>query len=299
MGMIFSLLTSICWALTSIFFTAGGKQVGSRIVNRVRLLFGFVLLGLTNLVLYREFIPLSAAPDRWMWMGLSGLVGLVLGDIFLFQSYLWIGPRRAMLIMAGVPVLNTIFAWFLLGEQLNPVDLFGILITVSGILLVISEKLGNGDELTQDRKHFRLGLFFCILGALGQAGGMILGKRGVYGDFPALSGTLMRVTVATFGMWLFALLGKQIKPTVQAVTQDNKALIFIILGTLAGPFLGIWLALAGLQNTDVGVASTLQSLAPVIMLPVSHFFYKEKVTARAILGTFISMVGVAMLFVLS
>lgn len=298
MGLLFSLLTSVCWALTSIFFTAGGKQVGSRVVNRVRLLFGFLLLGVTNLVLYREFIPLSAAPDRWLWLGLSGLVGLVLGDVFLFQSFLWIGPRRAMLIMAGVPVLNTIFAWFLLGEQLAPLRLLGIVVTVSGILLVLSEKTGNGDQLLNDRKHFSLGIAFCILGALGQSAGMLLGKRGVYGDFPALSGTLMRVTAAVAAMWLVAALGKQVRPSIEAVTRDRKALGFILLGTLAGPFLGIWLSLAGLQNTEVGIASTLQALAPVIMLPVSHFLYDEKVTLRAVIGTLVSMAGVAMLFLL-
>lgn len=298
MGEIFSLLTSVCWALTSIFFTAGGQRIGSSIVNRTRLLFGFVLLGLTNLILYHEFIPLSASPDRWLWMGASGLVGLVLGDIFLFQSYLWIGPRRAMLIMAGVPVLNTIIAWFLLGETLSPFDLLGIVITVTGIFLVISENLGGDETFSPKLPNFKLGILFCILGALGQSFGMILSKQGVYDNYPALSGTLMRVTIATAGMWLVALFQKQIKPSINAVKNDRKALLFIFLGTLAGPFLGIWMMLAGLQNTNVGVASTLQSLAPVLMLPVAHFYYKEKVTARAISGTVVSMVGVALLFLL-
>ena len=49
MGEIASLLTSICWVLSIMSFTAGGERVGSKIVNRTRLIFGFLLLGALNL----------------------------------------------------------------------------------------------------------------------------------------------------------------------------------------------------------------------------------------------------------
>lgn len=299
MGEIASILTSICWVLSTLFFTEGGKRVGSMVVNRVRMVFGLLLLMGMNFFLYQELIPLSAAPDRWFWLGLSGIVGLALGDIFLFQSYLWIGPRRAMLVIAGVPVLNTLLAWLFLNETLTAFGYLGIAVTVGGIFLVLSEKIHHSDVLAQDRPNFRKGYLFVTLGALGQSAGMILARRGVYGDFPALTGTLIRAILGTTAFLVLALLTKAVKPTYDAVNRDRKALLWIGLGSITGPFLGIWLGLAGLKLTDVGIASTLQALAPVMMLPIGHYLYKEHISLRAILGTFVAMAGVAVIFLLA
>ena len=299
MGEIASILTSVCWVTSTIFFTEGGKRVGSMVVNRVRMIFGLLLLMLANYFLYQELIPLSASADRWFWLGISGFVGLALGDIFLFQSYLMIGPRRAMLLIAGVPVLNTLFAWLFLHEALTTFGYLGIAVTVSGIFIVLSERNHHHDEFSKDKKRFRLGYVFVSLGALGQSAGMILARKGVSGDFPSLTGTLIRAIIGTITFLVLALITKEVKSTVAAVKLDHKALIWILLGSVTGPFLGIWLSLAGLQNTDVGIASTLQALAPVMMLPVAHYLYKEKLSPRAIIGTFVAMAGVAVIFILA
>lgn len=299
MGEIASILTSVCWVLSTISFTESGKRVGSMVVNRVRMVFGLILLISANFFLYKELIPLSASGDRWFWLGLSGFIGLALGDIFLFQSFLLIGPRRAMLFVAAVPVLNTLFAWLFLHETLTTFGYLGIFITVGGIFLVLSEKNHHNDELAKDKKNFHKGYLFVGLGVLGQSVGMILARKGVYGDFPSLTGTLIRAIVATIVFFVLSLITKEVKSTFTAVKEDHKALLWIFLGSITGPFLGIWLALTGLQLTDVGIASTLQALAPVIMLPVSHYLYKEHISLRAIIGTVIAMIGVAAIFMLA
>ncbi|MBN2048372.1 MAG: DMT family transporter [Anaerolineaceae bacterium] len=297
MGEIASLLTSIFWVLTSILFTAAGEKVGSKIVNRVRILFALVLLSLTNLVMFGEVLPFSAAGDRWTWLALSGFVGLAAGDAFLFQSFLHVGPRLSMLVMASVPVLSTLMAWIFLGEQLAPFDLFGIVVAVLGILFVVSENV-SASAMPRGKKHYWLGILFSLLGALGQSGGMILAKKGLYDGFNVVSGSLIRTLTATIVLWIWALLAKEASPTVKKLVEDRKALGLIFVGTLVGPFIGVWLSLIGVQSINVGIASTLQGLAPIIMLPVGYFFYKEKISLRAILGTVVTLGGVATIFLL-
>jgi drug/metabolite transporter (DMT)-like permease len=53
-----------------------------------------------------------------------------------------------------------------------------------------------------------------------------------------------------------------------------------------------------IQNTLVGIASTLMALSPVILLPLSRWFFHENISWRAIAGTFICMAGTAALFLL-
>jgi drug/metabolite transporter (DMT)-like permease len=48
----------------------------------------------------------------------------------------------------------------------------------------------------------------------------------------------------------------------------------------------------------VGVASTLMSLPPVFLLPISHFVFGERIGLRAVAGTLVAIIGVAMLLLM-
>jgi drug/metabolite transporter (DMT)-like permease len=54
--------------------------------------------------------------------------------------------------------------------------------------------------------------------------------------------------------------------------------------------------LVAIQHAEVGVASTLMALPPVILLPASHFLFKERFSWHAVAGTVLAMAGVAVLF---
>jgi drug/metabolite transporter (DMT)-like permease len=296
MGELAAFLVAVCWALTSIFFATAGKEVSSLVVNRMRLLFATVLLSAAHLFLAGQIYPWQASPDRFLWLGLSGLIGLVLGDAFLFQAFVQIGARISILIMAGVPVISALIAWIFLGETLTPANIAGIIITVAGIALVVYEHQ-NGDqaECPKDRSAYFQGVFFAFLGAVGQAVGLVMQKKGG-GDFPAISSVLIRVSIGALIMWSVALLQKKEKFTLKTTFSNPTGLRFILLGTLVGPFAGIWLSMVAVQSAYVGIASTLMALTPIVMLPISFFFFKEKISKLALFGTFVSLVGVAIIF---
>jgi len=70
----------------------------------------------------------------------------------------------------------------------------------------------------------------------------------------------------------------------------------ILGGAFSGPFLGVSLSLFALQNTSIGVASTLMALPPIFLLPVDAFYFHEKIGWGSILGTLVAITGVALLF---
>ena len=297
MGELAAFLVSICWAMTSVFFAAAGNKVGSLVVNRMRLLFATFLLSAAHLILTGQLYPVLAAPDRFLWLGLSGLIGLVLGDAFLFQAFILIGPRISMLIMSGVPVISALIAWLFLGETLSFISFSGILIAVTGIALVVYENQ-NGTQKVQpeNQRAYLQGVFFAFLGAAGQAIGLVLQKKGGGGDFPAISSVLIRVSLGALILWSVALFQKKAVPTLQTAFTNKTGLRFILLGTLVGPFTGIWLSMVAIQSAYVGIASTLMALTPIVMLPILFFFFKEKISKLALFGTFVSLAGVAIIF---
>ncbi len=295
MGEVAALLTAVCWAVTSLFTTSAGRKVGSVAVNRIRLIFAVILLLLAHLILLGKPWPTDASLGRWFWMGASGVAGLVLGDSFLFQSYVMIGPRLGTLIMAIVPVFSAIIAWLFLGEKLTLLEISGILLAVGGIMMVVLER-GNGGSDGKDKRHYLLGVLAGIGGAVGQAAGLVLSKKGLEGGYPTLSGVLMRMVVAMVVLWAIAFALRQGGVTFRRVWVDRSALRTIFYGSITGPFIGVWLSLVAVQAAFVGIASTLMALTPVIMLPVVYWVYKESVSRWAVFGTAVALTGVGIIF---
>jgi drug/metabolite transporter (DMT)-like permease len=295
-GEIAALGTSVCWTFTSIFFTISGRRVGSVIVNQTRLALAVVFLSLTHFLVLGQWWPVGVGSYRWFWLGLSGVIGLALGDAFLFQAFVMIGPRRSILLMALVPIFSTIIAWFFLGETLSGLEMVAIGLTVGGVAWVVSEREETDGARTAPKLYW-LGVLAGLGGALGQALGLVISKKGMIGDFSPLSATLIRMIVAAALIWSFALLRGRIGPTLRALT-DRQASLAILGGAIAGPFLGVWLSLIAVNLTEVGIAATLMALWPVLILLPSYWIFGEHIGPRAIIGTIVAFAGVALIFLL-
>ena len=292
-GELAALATSLAFSFGSTFLTLGGRRVGSMILNRARLLIAIIFLSITHWITLGTPLPLQAGSHRWLWLGLSGVVGLVLGDIFLFQAFVWIGPRLSMLMMSLAPIIATFLAWLFLGEQMGWVQFLGIGLTLAGVAWVVLER--NGANKTANPDYAR-GILYGLGGAVGQAAGLVLAKPGVSGEFSPISANLIRMISAAVVLWTITIIQRQAKETVQTIYRNRRGLLFILLGSFAGPFLGVSFSMLAIQNSEVGVASTLMALPPVFLLPISYFVFKERYGWGAIVGTLIAISGVAVLF---
>ncbi len=300
MGELAALFTSLSWSVTSIQFTLAGRRVGSPVVNRVRLAFALLYLSIAHLIATGAVWPLGADRERWFWLGLSGIVGLVLGDACLFQAYVLIGPRRGQLLMTTVPIISTLMAWLWLGEALTGVEILAMTLAVGGIGWVVSEQALRANATgvfpgDTDRRAFAMGVLLGLGGALGQAIGLLLSKKGMEGGFSPLSATIMRILVAVVVIWLVTALHGRVRPTWRAL-EDRVALRFIAGGAFTGPFLGVWSSMIAVQNAPIGVASTLMALPPILLIPLTHWVFGEQITRRAVVGTMVALAGAALLF---
>jgi drug/metabolite transporter (DMT)-like permease len=292
LGEIAALATATCWSIGSLLFTFAGRRVGSYTVNIARLWLAFLFLMVLHWLMFGMFFPVDAAAYRFLWLGLSGLVGYVFGDGMLFEAFVRIGPRLSMLLMTLVPVFGAFLGWLVLGEALQPVEWLAIAVTLSGIALVVSDR-GNGSGFAGTSKWS--GVVFGIGGAVGQAGGLLLAKLGLDGGFSAVSANLIRVSAAALAMGVVAGARGHLARQWRQLS-DRPALILITGASVLGPVLGVILSLVAIANAPIGIAATLMSLSPVLLLPLSRWFFRETITARAVLGTFIAIGGAALFF---
>ena len=296
-GELAALATSACFTAGSIFFTLASRRVGSLVLNRTRLVFAWIFLALGHWIITGSPFPLLAGWHEWFWLGTSGIVGLALGDIFLFEGYRQIGPRLTMLTMSLSPIIATLLAWIFFTEVLGPLQLVGIGVTISGIAWVVLEKNHkNGDPL--EKAALLRGTAAGIGAAACQAVGLILARQGLGSEFSALSGNFIRMTSAVIVTWTVALLSRQASVTIQTLQKNPKAIWFALSGAFIAPFLGVSLSLVAIQSTKVGIASTLMALPPVFLLPIGYIFFKERFGISAVMGTLVALAGIVILFII-
>ncbi len=291
-GEIAALLTALCWTVTAMSFEVAGKRIGSLAVNIIRLFFGlFFLCGFCWV--YRGMVfPTDASVHAWIWLSISGLVGFAIGDLLLFQAFVMIGSRMSMLIMTLVPPITALISWLILGEVLTGVHLMGMSLTIFGIAMVILKKSSGQNGFVFSKPL--AGLLFAFGGAFGQAGGLVLSKYGMQ-DYDPFAATQIRIIAGIVSfLVLFTVWGKW--PRVRSAIRETRAMLFTALGSFFGPFLGVSFSLLSVQYALTGVASTIMSITPILLIPPAVIFLKERITFREILGAAAAIAGVAILF---
>lgn len=286
-----ALLTAVLWSGTSIFFTEASIRVSSLLVNVTRLVLAAILLFFTVIIFS---IPVNLSFNQVLMLVISGLVGFVFGDTFLFKAFQHIGARISMLLMSLAPAIAAILAYFFLDEVLSFWAIGGILVTITGIALVV---LYREEVPNSDYKISRIGIFYGFLGALGQAVGLIFAKFAFNeGEINGFWAAFIRVTSAIIVMLPVMFLIKGLKNPFRVFISEKKAFLFTSIGAFTGPYLGVTLSLVAIVYTYVGIASTLMGTVPILMLPMVRFYYKEKLNRISIAGALLAVAGIAMLF---
>jgi len=289
LGEFSALLTAFLWSGTSFAFSSAAEKIGSLQLNINRMIFASLFLISTILIMGYDF---DLSNTQFINLIISGVIGLVIGDSFLFKSYQMIGARVSMLLMALSPVMSAILAFIFLTERISALGILGMLITISGIALVVLERNSNSRY-----KITTLGIFYGIMGALGQSAGLIFAKFAyAEGHIAGFVATFVRVFSSVIIFLPILLLFKKYKNPYKVFYNDKSALGVTLIGTILGPFLGITFSLIAIENTKVGIAATLMSTMPIIMLPMVKYIYKEKLSWRAITGAIVAVAGVALIF---
>lgn len=306
LGEVISLVVAISWTVTALFAEIGSKRLGSLQLNVIRMVLSFTMLGGTLWFFTGSFFPLFADSSTWFWLSLSGFVGYLLGDYCLFNSYVLIGSRFGQLFMTLAPPTAAISGWLILGEQMSLNALLGMIITLTGISLSV---LNKGTSRSVSLKLPLKGVLYGIGAGVGQGVGLVLSKVGMNcyeAVIPAhettvmellpFASTFMRAATGMVGFLLVMIIQKKTY-TLWHSMKDIKGMGAAMGATITGPFIGVSLSLMAVQYTEAGVASTLMALTPILILWPSHFFFKQQVTVKEIVGACISVIGASLFFI--
>lgn len=285
--------TAVCWTLSALFFEQGTKRIGVLGVNFYKVVFAFVFLTGSAWLFRGMPLPLDASPEAWLYLSISGVIGFVITDIFLFTAYKTIGSRMSTLFLAISPAFTALLGFIFLHEVLAPKSIVAMALVGTGIVIAVlsREKItARGAAARTDAR----GYVFAFLSSIGQSIGMIFTKQGVK-NYDAISGTQIRVMSAIIGFAIVSLLFEKGK-SILASPRDKQGMKFTFIGSVFGPFLGVALSLFAMQHTETGIVSTLIGLTPILIIPPAIFVLKQKVKPMEIVGAVIAVTGSALFF---
>lgn len=303
-GFLFAFAATACWAIAAFPLTTASRLLPVSSMNHLRLLLSTLLIAIVALLADPNgFIQLFSANSikAWVWLGFSGIIALVIGDFFSFRSYAILSPQKGSILTTLSPTSALLFGILLVDEHINWVGITGMLVTIAGVMSI---SLGRSQRnAIPDHGHGSVmkGILFGILAAVCHGGALALSKKGFMaqaadGNPVSWSGaTFIRIIAACVTVYLVSALRGQWKEVWAHLAGSKAGIKNTITGSIFNPGLSVALSMITILYINVAVAQTIFAMVPLFALFIAFFVYKEKITARSLLGIFISLIGVALL----
>lgn len=302
-GLTAAFATLLCWTVGTFAFTIASKRADPAAVNRVRLFFAALLLSVVVVVFFKvSFVELFTLPTlhEWFWLGLSGIIGLTLGDYFAFTAYSILGSSRTSLFSTFAPVAALLLGMIILGETINGVGIIGMMISTGGIIWFIQSTQKSNDKAI-DKSQVLKGITYAILGAVGQGLGLVCAKKGLNithqtgADLSAVHAAWIRMGIGTLAAYSIAVFKRNVWTELKIITSSKSIITPLLTGTLFGPVMGVSLSLFAASQIPVGIAQTIFSLLPITVMLAATLSGREKINGPSIIAAAICMVGVFVL----
>lgn len=276
------LLTAFFWGGTFVAGRILKEHVGSFSAAFLRFTIAAVLL--LAIVRKSEGHFPQLTRTQWLSIGILGLTGVFAYNAFFFKGLQLISAGRAALIIATSPVLIALLSAWLYGEKLSPLKMAGILLSVTGAVVVITR--GNlADLLTHGLGIGELMIFGCVLSWVAYS---LLGKS----VMQVISPLVATAYAALTGMLFLAVPAwvEEMPGQLSSYTALDWASI-AYLG-LFGTVIGFVWYYQGIRQIGPLRAGLFINFVPVSAITLAFFILSEPVTISLMIGAGLVITGV-------
>lgn len=302
LGILAAFATVFSWSFGTLSFTKASRLVEPSVLNKFRLMLAVVALTIIASVVTQQnplYLFTSPRAQSWIWLGLSGIIGLTIGDYFVFTAFKILGAARGSMFSTISPAAALITGYLMLDERISLIGFMGMSVTMFGIMWLLSSREQKEQAAAENHGNYTKGIVMGIASACCQGIGLVMAKKGMmdHGEriISPIDATWIRMLMAFGSIYLIDVIRRKDVWFIQPIVQHKEAIKYILMGTLFGPVIGVALSLLAASSIDVSVAQTILSLVPMIVFPLSALLYKTPFTLKMLLSVLIAIAGVMVL----
>ena len=291
-GEIASLGAAMIWACSLTLFTYFGKGIPAHTLNLFKNIIAVICLT-GSIMIFQPQLP----PDSYYWwtLGLSGVIGLSIGDTALFGALKRLGAQFTSVSQCIVPPMAAMVAFLWMGESLSFWETSGMLCATSAVAFILFFSRKDGTLVSKLRPGVLWsGLLMALIAAFSQTAAVVLIRENMQ-NVDVLIGTLARTAPAMCILFLPAIINKKSSSKLKILLKDRKKLIGLTTAAFFGTFIGLLLMSTGAKYTKAGVTTALTATYPVWIIPLSAIFLKEKITFIKIFFTIMAVGGIGIM----
>lgn len=297
----------LCTLLFSVSVVCGhrsAKLIGGTEANFWRLTMAAVFLGP-----WAYGFGIGIAGEAFPVFFLSGVIGIGVGDVALFQALPRLGSRLTLLLsQCFTAPFGALLEWGWLGTTLTPRQILCVLL----ILLGVGVAVAPGEHLKRTRRELVVGTLFGLLSAVGGAGGAVLSRkayaisRACAQPIDGANAAFQRILGGLLIAGLCLLVVKRREFQIQARAPRDLVVAaakkkwrgvwpWVLMNSLAGQTLGVSCMQWALETTPTGVVLAIIAVTPIVVIPLALLFEGERPTAHSLAGGAIAVAGVVAL----
>jgi uncharacterized membrane protein len=291
-----AMLSALLWAVSSVLTTVGAKRIHVLPLNLIRCVVSTTFFWLM-LPFFGGVKALAAIqPSAWLWLVVSVLGLLVIGDTLFFRSMDLAGVSWAMPVASINPLWVVLLASVLVQEPLTWSLLAGALLVVAGIILVNKPAPRNASKgkpqegNPADGKARRLGLVMALGVSILWALGQVALKPATEGLHSVVANSVRQPLGMSMLLGLTLLTGRW--GAWQRL--DRKSWAIIIVASLIGTGFGTLFFIMAIQMAGAGRTAILTSTAPILAIPFSMLWLRERPSRWTLFGTVLTVAGIVL-----
>lgn len=282
-GYLFALISAFLWALVAILYKNIGRKVSPIGMNVGKSLVAVLCTGILLFIKGFE----SVGNNTLFFLIISGVLGISLGDTFFFMAIYRLRPSMAILMTTLIPAITVLLAVLFLNEHPSIKCWIGIVLTITGITIVLSKK----NPECKAKEISVSGVIYGLLTSICCAASVIFSKFAL-ASISALEASFIRHLSGLILLIGWGIASLNLKLWFKPLLTDTSLISRLFVTSFLGTFLGTWFCLLGLKFAPASIATVLNSTSPLFIIPLSHIILKEKISNNCIIGSIVAVAGV-------
>lgn len=284
LGEALSILTAVIWALAVTLFKKSGESVHPLALNAFKNLLAITLL-IPTIILFGQTIFRPTPKEVYFILFLSGAIGIGIGDTLFFKSLNELGAGLTGIVVCLYSPFIIVFSYLWLHEYLAHIQLIGVLLIISAILITTIQRSTTAATKTR----IVSGVTYGIIASAAMAVGVVLMKP-LLDTYPVIWVAEIRLIGGMSVLALVLLFHPRRERIVNSILKTHNWRY-----TTSGSFLGAYLAMiiwiAGMKYTQASVASALNQTSTIFIFIFAGLILKEPMTRRRIVGIVLAFTG--------